>query len=260
MKGILFRLSALAASSGDRSSTKANFPETLQDVIGFPAITFNPTCSIAFPKNSRSIRSVISGVVLPTNSSRLIFSCSASKTDPTGNDCPVSCCQVCAGTCGPAYFEGRLTLRTAPKKGIPFIFSALFAISALTSSTKANFVFTLQFKIGVSCGPQIFTRRIAPLRNCKSNISLVPGGVLPTNNSLLIFSWAARCAFVAVANAGRVGRLGIEPYGMAGGRFPCIGYIDCWAPNPDGASRSRDLDRSRLLSSVAIMNGYCGLQ
>mmetsp|Transcript_20234 Transcript_20234/g.44043 ORF Transcript_20234/g.44043 Transcript_20234/m.44043 type:complete len:219 (-) Transcript_20234:164-820(-) len=188
INGILFKLSAFAASSGDLNSTNANLPETRQDVMGFPGMTFSPTCSMAFPKNSRSIRSVISGVVLPTKSSRLIFSCSASKIVPTGRAWPVSCCQVWAGTCGPAYFEGRLTFRTAPKKGMPFRLRALFAISEFTSSTKANFELTLQLRIGVSCFPQSETRRIAPFRNCKSNISLVPGGVFPTNNSRLIFS------------------------------------------------------------------------
>jgi hypothetical protein len=66
---------------------------------------------------------------------------------------------------------------------------------------------------------------------------------------------------VAAANAGKGGRLGIDPsapipppYSRAGGRFPCLEYADCWAI-PVGASRSRDLDRDRcLLSSVDIVD------
>ena len=64
---------------------------------------------------------------------------------------------------------------------------------------------------------------------------------------------------VAAANAGNVGRVGIDPgapmpppYGVTGGKLPGLEYADWWE-EPIGASRSRDRDRDRcLLASVDI--------
>mmetsp|Transcript_6441 Transcript_6441/g.14045 ORF Transcript_6441/g.14045 Transcript_6441/m.14045 type:complete len:206 (-) Transcript_6441:805-1422(-) len=98
--GILFKFNAFAASSFERNSTNANFPETRHAKMGLPGIWVNPTCSNARPKKSLSIDSVISGVVFPTNNSRLIFSSglppvfSGTGIIPGGSGWPVSCCHV----------------------------------------------------------------------------------------------------------------------------------------------------------------------
>lgn len=141
MNGILLRLSALAASSFVRSSTKANFPESRQLAMGFPGAVVSPTCSIAFPKNSVNACSVISGVVFPTNNSLLIFSSALPASGVTlgGRDVPVNSCQVWAGTCGPEYLLGLDTFRHDPRNGIPLRLSALLASSADAHSMKANF-------------------------------------------------------------------------------------------------------------------------
>mmetsp|Transcript_10514 Transcript_10514/g.23200 ORF Transcript_10514/g.23200 Transcript_10514/m.23200 type:complete len:204 (-) Transcript_10514:235-846(-) len=200
---MLLRFRAFAVSSFDLSSTKANLPDRRQASIGFPAAAVSPTCSMAFPRNSLSPCSVMSGVVLPTKSSRVIFSSvlppmlppaaatEASGTTPSGRGRPVSCCQVTEGTWGPLYLAGRPTRRLNPRKGIPFRFRPRAASSALAHSTKANFVFTRHWTTGVACGRQSPVLRIAPLKNSIIKASFVPGGVFPTKSSRFTLSIAA---------------------------------------------------------------------
>ncbi len=77
---------------------------------------------------------------------------------------------------------------------MPFKLRTLFASSMEAHSTKANFWLTRHWTIGDSDGWQRLMRLMAPLRNWRRSISLVPGGVFPTKSSRFILSWAAFCA------------------------------------------------------------------
>lgn len=92
------------------------------------------------------------------------------------------------------YLLGLDTLRHDPRKGIPFRLRTLLAASMEEHSTKANFWLTRHCTTGDAVGSQRLMRLMAPLRNWRRSISLVPGGVLPTNSSRLILSWATCCA------------------------------------------------------------------
>ena len=195
--GILFKFNAFAASIADRNSMNANFPETRQEEMGFPGAVHNPTCCMALPKKSCNICAVISGVVFPTNNSRCNFSNSGSNM--LFASCPVSWNHVIAGTTGPTYLEGRQIFNCTCKKGIPFKFKHLLAISILFNSTKANLLFTRALMTGDSYGPHNPERRSAALTKCCNSNSDVPAGVFPTNNSRLILSWAG---LFGTANSG----------------------------------------------------------
>mmetsp|Transcript_18999 Transcript_18999/g.55147 ORF Transcript_18999/g.55147 Transcript_18999/m.55147 type:complete len:300 (-) Transcript_18999:227-1126(-) len=198
--GMLFRLSADAASSVVRSSMKANFPDVRQVTMGLPGALESPTCSMAFPRKSESICSVISGVVFPMNSSRLILSSAdparapPAPARPLGRAVPVSSCHDLEGTNGPAYLDGLDTLRQDPRKGMPLRLRARLAQSTVAHSTKANFWLTRHVTMGEPLGLHRPVRRMAPERNWIRSISDVPGGVFPTNNSRFTLSWAAFCA------------------------------------------------------------------
>ena len=72
--GMLFKLRALSASCGVRSSMKANVPWTQHAETGRPGSTLSPTFTMASPRKSCNIEFVISGVVFPKNNSRLRLS------------------------------------------------------------------------------------------------------------------------------------------------------------------------------------------
>mmetsp|Transcript_46530 Transcript_46530/g.113320 ORF Transcript_46530/g.113320 Transcript_46530/m.113320 type:complete len:305 (-) Transcript_46530:883-1797(-) len=127
MNKILSMFRAFVASRGVRISMNAYLPNISQTVIGLPSMIVRPTCSMAVPRKSFNIWSVISGVVFPMNNSRLTFSDSLSRTASIVNVSPVSSCHVLATTNGPAYFLGRPTLTREFKNRIPFKFRHLLA-------------------------------------------------------------------------------------------------------------------------------------
>mmetsp|Transcript_9559 Transcript_9559/g.20673 ORF Transcript_9559/g.20673 Transcript_9559/m.20673 type:complete len:219 (+) Transcript_9559:1725-2381(+) len=196
---MLLRLRAFVVSLGVRNSIKAYLPNISQRVIGFPSMMLRPTCPMAVPKKSLSILSVISGVVFPTNNSRLTFSDSPSRTASIVSSLPVSSCQVFCTTKGPVYFLGLPTLILAFKNKTPLMLRHLLAYSTVTISTKAKFPELIcALRQGVSWRAQSLACRMAPFRKWSKNLSSISDGMFPTNNSRSggMSVWVFFCCFL----------------------------------------------------------------